>query len=73
MLVHNAHDRQRTNLSLWVSDDDMATWGSKRLLTDFPGKLQYPDGFVDEANGYVHFAFDYNRHDVIHWSAALPG
>ncbi len=72
VLIHNAHPTARTNLSLWLSDDDMASWSYQRLLTDFPGKLQYPDGFVDEAAGYVHFAFDYNRHDVIHWSAKLP-
>ena len=72
VLVHNANSRAGTDLSLWVSDDDMATWGYKRLLTDFPGPLQYPDGFVDEKEEYVHFAFDYNRHDVIYWAAKLP-
>ena len=63
---------KRNPLALWVSDDDMATWGHKRILTDFPGMLAYPDGVVDDAEEYVHFAFDYNRHDVIYWGARLP-
>ena len=62
----------RNPLALWVSDSDMETWGCRRVLTDFPGMLAYPDGVVDEEEGYVHFAFDYNRHDVIYWGAALP-
>jgi hypothetical protein len=51
----------------------MRTWAYKRDLFQFPGQLQYPDGFVDEVEGYVHFVFDYNRHDVIYWGAKLPG
>jgi len=62
----------RNPLALWVSDDDMRTWSYKRTLTDFPGMLAYPDGVVDEGEEYVHFAFDYNRHDVIYWGARLP-
>jgi len=84
VLVHNPNSETRhpnskrqancarNPLALWVSDDDMVTWGHKRVLTDFPGMLAYPDGVVDEEGGYVHFAFDYNRHDVIYWGAALP-
>lgn len=62
----------RSPLALWVSDDDMTTWGSRRVLTDFPGMLAYPDGQVDADERFVHFAFDYNRHDVIYWGARLP-
>ena len=74
VLIHNPDPRpgHRNPLSLWASDDDMKTWGYKRVLTDFPGRLQYPDGFVDEEEGYVHFAFDYNRHDLIYVGAKLP-
>ena len=77
-LVHNPSpvtrdpSLRRNPLALWVSDDDMETWGHRRVLTDFPGMLAYPDGVVDEAERYVHFAFDYNRHDVIYWGAELP-
>ncbi len=84
VLVHNPNNatshpnskRQaachRNPLALWVSEDDMKTWSYKRTLTDFPGMLAYPDGVVDEQEEYVHFAFDYNRHDVIYWGARLP-
>jgi len=27
---------------------------------------------VDATERYVHFVFDYNRHDVIYWGAELP-
>lgn len=62
----------RNPLALWISGDDLRTWGYKRVLTDFPGHLAYPDGAVDGNGEYIHFAFDYNRHDVIYWGAALP-
>ncbi|MHC4884659.1 MAG: sialidase family protein [Planctomycetota bacterium] len=38
----------------------------------FDGMLAYPDGVVDEREEYLHFAFDYNRHDVIYYGAKLP-
>jgi predicted neuraminidase len=74
VLIHNPDPEQwkRNPLALWISDDDLRTWGYRGVLTDFPGKLQYPDGFVDEREEYVHFVFDYNRHDVIYWGAELP-
>ena len=74
ILIHNSSGKPglRNPLALWASDDDMKTWPHKRVLIDFPGQLQYPDGFVDEKAGTVHFAFDYNRHDLIYVGAALP-
>jgi len=62
----------RNPLALWISEDDMRTWGYRRVLTDFPGMLAYPDGVVDKKEEYIQFAFDYNRHDVIYWGAKLP-
>lgn len=62
----------RNPLALWVSDDDMRTWGQKKLITDFPGMLAYPDGEVDAEERFIHFAFDYNRHNVIYWKVAIP-
>lgn len=62
----------RNPLSLWISDDDMRTWGSRRVIADFPGALQYPDGEVDADERFLRFAFDYNRHDVIYWKVAIP-
>ncbi|MGB8355149.1 MAG: sialidase family protein [Chthoniobacteraceae bacterium] len=62
----------RNPLALWISYDDMATWGYQRIITDFPGQLAYPDGEIDSEERYLHFAFDYNRHDVIYWKVAIP-
>lgn len=62
----------RNPLALWVSDDDMATWGIRQMITDFPGMLAYPDGEVDADERHLHLAFDYNRHDVIYWKINLP-
>jgi predicted neuraminidase len=56
----------RNPLSLWISNDDMKSWYHKQDLITFPGSLSYPDGFVDEEEGYIHFAFEYNRHDSIY-------
>ena len=74
VLIHNPNPKPgvRNPLALWTSDDDMETWSHRRTLIDFPGQLQYPDGFVDADEVYVHFAFDYNRHDLIYVGAKLP-
>ncbi|MFO7947358.1 MAG: sialidase family protein [Armatimonadota bacterium] len=71
-LVHNPDRSQRHPLALWISSDDMQTWQYRRVLVDFPGRLSYPDGVVDADETYIHFAFDYNRHDVIYIGAKLP-
>lgn len=75
--VHHANSKplafvNRNPLALWISDDDMRTWGCRRLITDFPGMLAYPDGEVDADGRYLHIAFDYNRHDVIYWKVEIP-
>jgi predicted neuraminidase len=62
----------RNPLALWISNDDMESWSYRRVITDFPGMLAYPDGEVDETEAFLHFAFDYNRHDVIYWKIELP-
>ena len=74
LLLHNPNPapRGRNPLALWISDDDMATWGYQRVITDFPGLLSYPDGFVTDDEQFVHFAFDYNRHDLIAVSSEIP-
>lgn len=84
VLLHNpnpatSHPNSRHNcavtrnpLSIWISDDDTKTWSYKRDLTDFPGMLAYPDGILSDDEKYIHFAFDYNRHDVIYWAAHIP-
>lgn len=78
ILLHTPNGNQphsfwnRNYMSMWISDDDMATWGYRRQLVHFPGAHSYPDGWLDEDEGMVHFAFDYNRHDVIYVGAKLP-
>jgi predicted neuraminidase len=84
LLIHNPNSRtshpnskgqsyvNRNPLALWISEDDMATWGYQRVLTDFPGMLAYPDGEPDAEERWLHFAFEYNRHDVIYWGVQLP-
>lgn len=62
----------RNPLALWISHDDMRTWSYQHVITDFPGMLAYPDGEVDADERFIHFAFDYNRHDVIYWKVAIP-
>lgn len=56
--------KHRDCLSLWISDDGMKTFAYKRELLRFPGWLSYPDGFFDEREGRIKFAFELNRHDV---------
>ena len=74
VLVHNPSRMPgaRNPLALWVSDDDMLTWSYRRTITDFSGQLSYPDGVVSANEQFVHFAFDYNRHDLIAVSSSLP-
>ena len=43
-------------------------------LCTFPGALSYPDGEIEETDEgiFLHFAFDYNRHDAIYMKVELP-
>lgn len=64
---------ERNPLSVWISDDDMQSWAIKEDLCTFPGALEYPDGEIEESDegSYLHFAFDYNRHDGIYMKVNL--
>ena len=68
----NGKSVHRNPLGIWISSDDMETWGYQRNLTDFPGMLAYPDGELDSDEHFLHFAFDFNRHDVIYWRIEIP-
>lgn len=75
-MLHNPNSRHRSPLSLWVSYDGMKTWPYRRVLvkesSDGPqGRLNYPDGFVSP-DGYLHFAYDDNRHRAVYYGAKLP-
>ncbi len=52
---------RRSPLSLWVSEDDLRTWPVKLDLVweDNPRvSLNYPDGYLDEERGLLHFAWE---------------
>ncbi|MBS11352.1 MAG: hypothetical protein CME19_07105 [Gemmatimonadetes bacterium] len=74
ILIHNPNSTPeiRNPLAIWLSDDDTATWAHRRTITDFPGQVSYPDGVVSNDEQFVHFAFDYNRHDLVAVSAETP-
>jgi hypothetical protein len=54
---------KRFPLSIWISNDDMKTWGYREVVTDFPGSYSYSDGFYE--NGHILFTVEYNRHDIL--------
>ncbi len=54
---------KRWPLEVWVSDDDMASWGEKIRLTDFPGEFHYPNGYYKD--GKLIFVIEHNRHTVL--------
>lgn len=54
---------ERYPLQVWISDDDMKTWGYKKTVTDFPGQYSYSDGFYE--NGHIKFVIEHNRHTVL--------
>ncbi|MHB1354855.1 MAG: exo-alpha-sialidase [Anaerolineae bacterium] len=53
----------RYPLSLWISDDDLASFRDKRVVTDFPGNYCYPDGFFEY--GHILFTIEINRRDIL--------
>ena len=53
----------RHPLSLWISDDDLTTFGDRRQVTDFPGLYCYPDGFFE--NGHLLWTIEINRHEIL--------
>ena len=71
-ILHNPNPRQRNPLSLWISFDGMRSWPYRRDLVTWPGRLNYPDGFVDRKRGDLNFAFDDNRYRAVYVRAKLP-
>ncbi len=53
--------RARNPLSLWVSDDGMKSWAVKVDLvkdTNPHASLNYPDGYIDEANSQIDLVWE---------------
>lgn len=71
-ILHNPNPKQRNPLSVWVSFDGMQTWPYRRDLVTWQGRLNYPDGFISDDGGFLHFAFDDNRHRAVMVSSKLP-
>ena len=76
-MLHNPNSKHRSPLALWISFDGLKTWPYRRVLVpescDGPkGRLNYPDGFVTADRGWLHFAFDDNRHRAVYYGAKLP-
>jgi len=69
VLVEGKKGLRRFPLELWISDDDMKTWSSKTVLTDFPGQYSYADGFYED--GHIHFVIEHNRHTILYFDVTL--
>ncbi len=54
---------------MWISDDDMKTWGQKIRLVDFPGSYSYSDAFYE--NGKIHLVIEHNRHTALYFRISL--
>lgn len=70
-LIHTPNHRigSRYPLELWISDDDMKTWSSKTILTDFPGNYSYSDGFYED--GHIRFVIEHNRHTILYFDVTI--
>ncbi len=68
-LIHTPNTTDRYPLELWISDDDMKTWSSKTVLSDFPGWWCYTDGFYED--GHIKFVIEHNRHTILFFDVTL--
>lgn len=62
--IRNMKLTDRYPLEIWISDDNMETWGYKRKLLEIPGAISYPDGFCTEDGRNIKLAVEFNRHDI---------
>ena len=58
LLVNNDHKFSRTNMTVYLSEDDGKTWKYKRCIDTSPN-TSYPD--VDFYDGRVYLVYDKNR------------
>lgn len=61
MLINHYDFDNRNNLTVFLSDDDGATW-PHRLLLDGRNEVSYPDAV--EHNGFIYIIYDRERGDV---------
>ena len=62
-LLHTPSTSQRYPLSLWISGDNLESFGDQRTVTEFPGRYCYPDGFYED--GHLLFTIEINRHEIL--------
>lgn len=58
ILIYNDHPKDRTNMTLALSEDDGETWKYKRCI-DTRGSISYPDS--DFHNGKIYLTYDRER------------
>jgi hypothetical protein len=71
-LLHTPNPKpggQRYPLALWLSDDDLDSFGDQRVVTDFPGWYCYPDGFHED--GHILFTIEINRHEILFFDCEI--
>ena len=59
----------RYPLALWISGDGLQTFPDQRIVTDFPGRYCYPDGFYED--GHLLFTIEINRHEILFFDCEL--
>jgi predicted neuraminidase len=69
ILINNANAKDRTNLSLWVSDDGGDTWRRKVEICPPDVRMFYPHGFVDHAREAIYVACEDAKH---HFLTKIP-
>lgn len=74
-LIHTPNNQcgfeYRNPLSIWVSENQMADWQHKHIVTDFPGAFCYPDGIFEADHQHIIFTIEYNRHDILYIECVL--
>lgn len=58
LMVNNDHPKERTNMTVYLSEDDGATWKYKRCI-DTRSDVSYPD--VDFYGGRIYLTYDRER------------
>jgi len=58
LLINNDHRESRTNMTVYLSEDDGVTWKYKRLI-DSRASLSYPD--ADFHDGRIYLTYDRER------------
>jgi hypothetical protein len=73
VLIHTPNPKagfeNRYPLAVWISDDNLRSFADRRVVTDFPGRYCYPDGFCE--NGRLLFTIEINRHEILFFDCQL--